>query len=118
MIKALHVKSFVLYFSDHGEEVYDNLDMAGHNEDISSKNMFTIPMLLWQSEMFKADKKIFPQESKKYMTDDLFHSIADLMDIEHDSVDVSRSIFSDIFKPRKRIVKDTINFDTFFSPDL
>jgi heptose-I-phosphate ethanolaminephosphotransferase len=48
------------------------------------------------------------------MIDDLFHSIADLLDISAKEVERSRSIFSHDFIDRKRIIKDTINYDTFF----
>ena len=30
-VDSLNKKSFVLYFSDHGEEMFDDLNMAGHN---------------------------------------------------------------------------------------
>ena len=48
------------------------------------------------------------------MTDDLFHSLADLMGIQSDRVNYKRSIFSNIFEERKRIVLDSIDYDTAF----
>lgn len=113
-IKRLNTKSFVLFFSDHGEEMFNDLDMAGHNEDIFSKNMFEVPFLLWESSKFKHDKNIDFVPERKYMLDDLIYSIADLLDINTKEVDLTRSIFNTNFKERKRIIKDTINYDTFF----
>lgn len=113
-LDSLKTKSFALYFSDHAEEMYSDLDMAGHNEDIYSQQMFDIPFLLWQSEKFKQENKIAFVEDRKYMIDDLFHSLGDLLDISVKEVDNSRSIFNQGFKERKRIIKDTINYDTFF----
>jgi heptose-I-phosphate ethanolaminephosphotransferase len=114
-VKALNTKSFVLFFSDHGEEMFNDLDMAGHNEDIYSKNMFDVPFILWESSKYKQEKSIDFVPDRKYMIDDLIYSVADLLDIETQEVDLSRSIFSTNFKERKRIIKDTINYDTYFN---
>ncbi|MGM5470667.1 phosphoethanolamine transferase [Flavobacteriaceae bacterium LMO-SS05] len=107
--------SYVLYFSDHGQEVFDEIDFAGHTIDEQiTRNMYEIPMFLWLSKKYKA---ISPRDfnlSTKYMTDDLFHSIADISNIKSNETDFTRSIFNKNFKERKRIIKDTINYDTYF----
>ena len=36
------------------------------------------------------------------------------MDISADEIDLSRSIFSDSFIERRRIIKDTLIYDTYF----
>ena len=48
------------------------------------------------------------------MSDDLFHGLADLMGIQCNQVDYQRSIFSDRFKERPRIILDSIDYDTAF----
>lgn len=48
------------------------------------------------------------------MLDDVFHSIADLLNIRALEVDTTRSIFNLSFKERKRIIKDTLDYDVFF----
>ncbi len=113
-VDSLNKLSFVLYFSDHGEEMFDDLNMAGHNEDIYSKNMFDIPFVLWRSKEYKNKKEIIFMKDRKYMIDDLFNSVADLLEIRAQEVDLSRSIFSESFKERQRIIKDTIDYDVFF----
>tara|TARA_R110002096_G_C14634630_1_gene725136 strand:+ start:1887 stop:3485 length:1599 start_codon:yes stop_codon:yes gene_type:complete len=113
-LDSLKTKSFALYFSDHAEEMYSDLDMAGHNEDIYSQEMFDIPFFLWQSQKFEQSRKLHFVEDRKYMIDDLFHSLADLLDISAKEVDSTRSIFNENFVERKRIIKDTINYDVFF----
>ncbi|WP_298555150.1 sulfatase-like hydrolase/transferase [uncultured Algibacter sp.] len=113
-LDSLAVKSFVLYFSDHGEEMYSNINMAGHNEDIYSKQMFDIPFFLWQSKKYKAEENISFEKNRKYMTDDVFHSLANLLNISAREVDTTRSIFNKNFKERTRVIKDTINYDTYF----
>ena len=113
-VNKLNKKSFVLYFSDHGEEMFNDLDMAGHNEDVYSKNMFDVPFILWQSPKYLLDKNISFEANRKYMIDDIFHGIADLLDIKSKETEKTRSIFNVNFKNRKRIIKDTIDYDIFF----
>ncbi|PQV48204.1 heptose-I-phosphate ethanolaminephosphotransferase [Jejuia pallidilutea] len=113
-VNSLKAKSFVLYFSDHAEEMYDTINMAGHNEDIYSRQMFEIPFFVWQSNKFKQQENFPFITNRKYMVDDFFHSMADLLDIKAKEIDSTRSIFSKYFKERKRIIKDTVNFDTYF----
>jgi len=113
-IEALNVKSFVLFLSDHGEEVYKDRNMAGHNEAIPTKDMFDIPFMLWRSDKYKHDKMLSINFDRKYMIDDLFHSLSDLLSISSLEVDSTRSIFNRGFKDRKRIILDSVDYDTFF----
>lgn len=113
-IDKLQLKSFVFYFSDHGEEVYDDIDFFGHSADqIISKSIYEIPVFLWQSQKYKKDKNLFFIKDRKYMIDDLFHSITDLINIKANEVDSTRSIFNKYFIERKRIIQDTIDYDEF-----
>ena len=48
----------MLFLSDHGEEVYKDRNMAGHNEAIPTKDMFDIPFMLWRSDKYKHDKML------------------------------------------------------------
>jgi heptose-I-phosphate ethanolaminephosphotransferase len=114
-IKSLNTKSFVLYISDHGEELFKDHNMAGHNEDIATKDMFDVPFLLWQSDKYKAQKKLTIDVNRSYMLDDLFHSIADLMAISAKEVDLSRSLFNQNFKSRKRIILKSSDYDVYFN---
>ena len=114
-IKSLNTKSFVLYLSDHGEELFKDYNMAGHNEDIATKDMFDVPFLLWQSEKYKAQKKLSIDVNRSYMLDDLFHSLADLLSISAKEVDLSRSLFNQNFKNRKRFILESRDYDVFFN---
>lgn len=113
VVKAEKMNSYVLYFSDHGQEVFDDIDFFGHTIDERiTRNMYEIPMFLWLSDDYKLKNKL--NINNKYMTDDMIHSIADLSDVTCDQVDITRSIFNKNFKERKRIIKDTIDYDTYF----
>lgn len=113
-LKTLNANSFMLFLSDHGEELYTDLNIAGHNEDTPTKSMYEIPFILWQSEKYKKYRTIDTDVNKPYMSDDLFHGLADLMGIQCNQVDYQRSIFSDHFKERPRIILDSIDYDTAF----
>ena len=114
-IKSLNTKSFVLYLSDHGEELFKDYNMAGHNEDIATKDMYDVPFLLWQSDKYKAQKKLTIDVNRPYMLDDLFHSIADLLAISAQEVDLSRSLFNQNFKNRKRVILESSDYDVYFN---
>ena len=113
-VKLEDANSFVLYLSDHGEELYNDLNMAGHNEDTPTNSMYEIPFILWQSNKFKDRRNFNLDLNKRYMTDDLFHSLADLMAIDSEEVNYQRSIFNDNFKNRPRIILDSIDYDQSF----
>ena len=80
-----------------------------------TKSMYEIPMFLWVSDKYKSKNNLKINIDNKYMTDDMFHSIADISNVTSDQIDSTRSIFNEKFKERKRIIKDTIDFDFFFN---
>lgn len=99
----------VLYFSDHGEEVYDSIDFAGHPANgYFTKNLVEIPFVLWGN----ANKKI-PKSyvSRPFILNDLSHSLADLYGIKATAIDTTKSIFHSSYKIRKRVIRDSISLD-------
>ena len=116
-VKALNTKSFVLYMSDHGEELFKDRNMAGHNEDVSTQDMYDVPFLLWQSDDYKEQKQLKIDVDRSYMLDDLFHSVADLLEISAKEVEEERSIFNAAFKDRKRFILESLEYDTYFNFD-
>ncbi|NCO62749.1 MAG: sulfatase-like hydrolase/transferase [Flavobacteriales bacterium] len=110
-IQSEKKESFVLYFSDHGEEVFNTKKFVGHNDDVGTLPMYEIPFILWQSEKYKQKNQIEIELRRSYMLDDLFHSIANLCRIKSEYVDSKRSIFNRSFKKRKRILLKNRNYD-------
>ena len=111
IIKRFEDKNaIVIYISEHGEEVYDNTDSLGHG-DLTNlrKNVFEIPFIIWLSEKCRAEnpeleKRISASVHRPYMTDDLIHTILDIMGIETEDFDPTRSIINEKFnasRPRK-----------------
>lgn len=79
--------SSVLYFSDHGDEVYDFRDFHGHSESLLSKYMNSIPLIFFGNDAFiraKDDKikRMRNQVSQTYSLKNLNHTIQDLYDIK------------------------------------
>lgn len=105
-------ENFLLYFSDHGDEVFTSTDFAGHNDDNPTPAMFEIPFVLWHSNP-KEEWKL--SAIKKYSTRHLIHSIADLSGIQFDEWEASKSIFSPEFEEIPRIISQGRNYDEWIS---
>ncbi|WP_019038428.1 sulfatase-like hydrolase/transferase [Psychroflexus tropicus] len=114
-VEAKKNKSYVLYFSDHGEEVFLDKDFFGHNDlEQPTRSMFDIPFILWRSDHFKNQYALDYEPNRPYSIQDLIHSVSDLSQIKFKRQDLSKSIFSDQFKPFKRIISGEKNYDTYF----
>ena len=107
------IRFSALYFSDHGENVYDEGDYCGHNysDKIPNANV-EIPFVLWLSPSQKEylDAHNYPVTSQlhtPYMIDDLFHTIIDLCGIAIPCFDKTRSFINpDFNSTRPRILED------------
>ena len=110
LIRRLENKNaIVIYISDHGEDVYDEWNFAGHMEVEGTRSMIEIPMMIWTSAQFKAEnpelvKRIAESVDKPFMTDDMIHVILDIMQIETKEYDPTKSVINPAFdKSRERI---------------
>lgn len=105
--------SYMAYFSDHGDEVYDTMDFVGHNEYHGTRPMFEVPLLFWFSEKYKRENNTLAETitNRKYSLIDFPHTFASLSHIKFEGFDASKNILDSTFIPRKRIIKDTIDYD-------
>jgi heptose-I-phosphate ethanolaminephosphotransferase len=113
LVSKTSQKSAVIYFSDHGEEVYDTVDYFGHFDDKPTPAMYEIPFLVYLSKDYIKPKDFVIDTSRKYMLDDFPHSLSHLIGIEGDLLETNRSIFSTKFDERKRVIRDSLDFDVF-----
>lgn len=104
--KATDPNGFLLYFSDHGEEVYDTPPhkTQGRNEDNPTRHMYTVPFLLWTSEKWQA---VHPRDfsqgvDRKYSSSELIHTWSDLAGLTYDGFDPTRAITNPQFKETTR----------------
>ncbi|MEO3992425.1 phosphoethanolamine transferase CptA [Pseudocitrobacter cyperus] len=104
--KATDPNGFLLYFSDHGEEVYDTPphNIQGRNELAPTRHMYTVPFILWTSEKWQAaHPRDFSQDvNRKYSSSELIHTWSDLAGLSYDGFDATRSITSPQFTPMTR----------------
>lgn len=104
LIRRFEDKNAVLiYISDHGMEVFDGSDFAGHSvEAAGNVHMIEIPALVWASKEFR---ERYPEKisalnaavDKPYRTDYLIHALLELMDIRTTSFDATKSILNENF---------------------
>ncbi|MCR9183407.1 MAG: sulfatase-like hydrolase/transferase [Flavobacteriaceae bacterium] len=115
-VKKRNENAFVIYFSDHGDEVFQDMDFVGHNEYHATKPMFEIPFIVWTSEKFRQSfsnfEKLKSYQNRKYMLDDFIHSFSDLSQINFNQFQPERSIFNAFFKERKRMIRKEVDYDT------
>lgn len=103
--------AIVIYLPDHGETIYDNgSNFAGHVEENPNAYTLEVPLIFWASDSFRAS---YPEKwasvksavMRPYMTDDMIHTILDLMDIRTPEFDASKSVIhADFNSGRKRVV--------------
>jgi heptose-I-phosphate ethanolaminephosphotransferase len=105
--------SMLMYFSDHGEDVYDwpNHDFIGRNEAKPTPPMYAIPFFLWASEEWKkADLRRFEDyRDRTYQISHLIHTWADLTGLRFDGYDPTKSVINPAFKERPILVGDPGN---------
>ena len=109
IVKRQNDYSWVLYFSDHGEELFEFRDMFGHQAGNFSRYMCEIPFILWVSDKYRAaNRDIFANMNyyltRPYSTEDVIHSISALSKLRYSDFDKSRSIFSADYKELPRLV--------------
>lgn len=102
--------SLIIYTSDHGEDVMEiNKKIAGHGDIDINNHKVEIPMLVYMSKTFQKNypyitNRIRLSAHHPFMTDDMIHSILDLMEIQTKEYRPSLSIFNKQFNyKRKRI---------------
>ena len=109
LISILHKQSdkntALVYFSDHGEEVYETREFAGHAYEKVSTSMCEVPFLVWMSPEFRMQRQDLVLDTKRsYSTSDFLFSLSDLAGLHYSDYDDKRSIFSMQFEPKERYV--------------
>lgn len=99
---------FLLYFSDHGEEVYDTPPhhTQGRNESSPTRAMYDVPFMIWTSPGWqRAHPRDFSADtSRKYSSSQLIHTWSDLSGLTYDGYDPTRSVTSPQFIEAPRLI--------------
>lgn len=115
MIRPLKGQSAMVYFSDHGDDVFDVGDKLGHNEYNATPPMYEVPFILWASKNHPLQEELFIRKDtvlkRPYHLENFPYSFANLGGISFQKNDSSKSIFSKEYRYHKRIIKDTLDYD-------
>ena len=102
VIKLLKEKegiNYMLYFSDHGEDVFDTntTKLLGHSE-LANEPMTSVPLRLWLSKGLEKARPDIRQRAtqldKPYKLEDLIHFVLDISSLENEDYDAKRSILN------------------------
>lgn len=112
--------SGLLFFSDHGEEVYDTIDFIGHRPDSITSSMVEIPFIAWTSKAYNQNRNslvsiLKKNTSKPFMLDNAFLAMTTFMGIHSEKFGHYANLFSDQGKTPTRIVYSK-NYDTDLNP--
>ncbi len=104
--KQENQSSFVLFFSDHAEEVYDFRDVVGHYIQGTTTYQCEVPFILWCSDSYLSEKQdIVIQKNRPFSTSNLIYSLSDLAGLQYQDYTPGKSVFNKKFVPQKRMVE-------------
>ncbi len=108
--------AIVIYLPDHGEDVYDgSASFAGHNPN-GDKWQIEIPFFVWLSDAFQEKRPdlsaaVQSAAERPFMTDDLIHLVLDLMSIETEETDKSRSPVNAAYNAARKRIYQSKDYD-------
>ncbi|MGG7073976.1 phosphoethanolamine transferase [Campylobacter sp. 9BO] len=107
--------SLILYFSDHGESLYEFKGLSGHG--FVTRFTCEIPFMFIASDEFKTKhgelwQKIQEAKDKPFMTDDLPHTLADIIGVKPLEYDENRSLISPNFNTLRKRIMQGVDYET------
>ncbi|MDO4203064.1 MAG: phosphoethanolamine transferase [Selenomonadaceae bacterium] len=117
------MEAIVIYLPDHGEAVYDEgAGFAGHIEENANRHMIEVPLIFWASEKFREKypekwAKILSCTERPYMTDDMIHTVLDLVDVATGDYEPERSIINRDFDNQRVRMFDGADYDREIKED-
>jgi glucan phosphoethanolaminetransferase (alkaline phosphatase superfamily) len=107
-LKETEQLSSMVYLADHGQTLYDGtckLAFHGHNTQYE----FHVPAMVWYSDAYKErypDKinQLLRHRKARLATENMFHTLLDLGDIQYDDQKLEWSFLNKQFKQHKRYV--------------
>ena len=98
----------MVYVADHGQTLYDgtcNLAFHGHNTQYE----FHVPALVWYSDEYRVRypekiRQLMRHRKARLATENIFHTLLDLGDIQYDDEKLEWSFINKRFKQHKRYV--------------
>nr|WP_258058307.1 sulfatase-like hydrolase/transferase [Campylobacter hyointestinalis] len=114
-------EAIVFYLSDHGEEVYDFRDFAGHSDTMASRYMVEISFMIYVSSQLKQNrpdiiKKIQNAQNLPFMSDDFIHAFMDITGIKSKDFNNTRSLFDNAFNASRKRFYSGKDYDLELKP--
>jgi len=113
-------EAIVLFVSDHGEEVYDDLQVSGRlfQEPTAAqvRQEFEVPMWIWCSETYRKNhpeivERISQAVDKPFLTDALPQILLSLAGISCQWTDESRNLLSPTYQGKRRLINGNVDYD-------
>lgn len=120
-------ETIILFLSDHGEEVYDSLQISGRSfqkpTPIQARNEFEIPMWIWCSKIYQQKhpdiiRNIQAALNKPFMSDGLPQILLSLAGISCQWYDEHRNPLSPAYQPKKRIISGNVDYDKLMTTQI
>lgn len=107
-LKDTQQLSSMVYVADHGQTLYDgscNIAFHGHNTQYE----FHVPAMVWYSDQYKERypekvRQLLRHRKARLATENMFHTLLDLGDIQYDDEKLEWSFLNKQFKQHKRYV--------------
>tara|TARA_R110000822_G_scaffold96500_10_gene219640 strand:- start:797 stop:2554 length:1758 start_codon:yes stop_codon:yes gene_type:complete len=112
--RARDDNSLLVFFSDHGEEVYDNPEKlsTGRNEGAPTSAMYTVPFVVWASPEFKQHRDLSTWAAavdRPYSNAHFIHTFAEMVGLSFTALQPQDSLISAKFVPSTRWIGDPYN---------
>ncbi|MFV0370084.1 MAG: phosphoethanolamine transferase CptA [Azonexus sp.] len=109
-LRAAGAPSQLVYFSDHGEDVYDTPphDFIGRNEAKPTLPMYTVPFFVWRSNAWQADdaRDYSAYAGRTYQLDHFIHTWADLSGLRFAGYRPQHSLINPAYQAQPILVGD------------
>ncbi len=111
--------TILLYFSDHGEEVYDYRDKYGRSHEANSNNFkfqYDIPFMVWCSDTYKANKpeivdNIKHAVNRPFITDNVCHMLFNVAGIKTPYYRDTLDLISPNYRCNERILHQNYKYE-------
>lgn len=109
-------RNLALYFSDHGQEVYDTRPIRGQDARNPTRHMLDVPFVCMVSAGYSAANGDFVRHmrqavNKPFSLANFSQSAAELARIDFADRNPEKSLFSPVYKPGKRVLHNGGDYD-------
>jgi heptose-I-phosphate ethanolaminephosphotransferase len=113
MYEKSRQNGFLVYFSDHGEDVYEapGYDVLGRNEASPTLPMYAVPFLLWMTPDWRAKMPEINNDvlERPYSMSHFIHTWADLAGLQFSDYEPHKSLINKEFEALPLLVGDPGN---------